>query len=137
MSIQRMLSMPQRPSLTHLLTLQSFLLTITKSPLTDDMKQFFKKIVTSILILESKIILKKYKPKIVAVTGTVGKTGTKDAIYTVLKEALYVRKSQKSFNSEIGVPLTIIGCENGWSDPFIWLKNIFMGLDNIIFNAHY
>jgi UDP-N-acetylmuramoyl-tripeptide--D-alanyl-D-alanine ligase len=101
------------------------------------MKNILKKIVTAILIFESKIILKKYKPKIIAVTGTVGKTSTKDAIFTVLSKSIYVRKSEKSFNSEIGVPLTILGCENGWNDPFIWLKNIFVGIDNIIFNAHY
>ena len=43
-----------------------------------------------------------------AVTGSVGKTSTKDAIYAVLAQGAHVRKSQKSFNSEIGLPLTIL-----------------------------
>ncbi len=101
------------------------------------MKDIFKKIVSSILIFESKIILKKYKPKIVAVTGTVGKTSTKDAIYTVLSSSDHVRKSQKSFNSEIGVPLTILGCQNGWNDPIIWIQNILTGLEIILFKSNY
>ena len=42
--------------------------------------------------------------------------------------AFFVRKSVKSFNSEIGVSLTILGCGNAWTNPFIWLKNIFSGL---------
>ncbi len=88
--------------------------------------------------MESWAVLKKYHPTIVAITGSVGKTSTKDAIYTVLASTtLHVRKSQKSFNSEIGVPLTILGCENGWSDPFLWLGNILHGLELILFKTDY
>ena len=73
-------------------------------------------------------MLWKYKPKIVAITGSVGKTSTKDAVYAVLSKISYVRKSEKSFNSEIGLPLTILGVRNGWSNPLIWLLNILKGL---------
>lgn len=71
--------------------------------------------------------MKKYKPTIVAVAGSVGKTSTKDAVYTVLSGSDFVRKSDKSFNSEIGVPLTILGLHNAWSDPLYWFKNIVEG----------
>jgi UDP-N-acetylmuramoyl-tripeptide--D-alanyl-D-alanine ligase len=92
------------------------------------MKENFKKVVAFILKSESRLVLWKYKPKIVAITGTVGKTSTKDAIYAVLSKFYFVRKSEKSYNSEIGLPLTILGVPNGWSDPLIWIKNIFKGL---------
>ncbi|MBP9763602.1 MAG: hypothetical protein KBD10_02565 [Candidatus Pacebacteria bacterium] len=92
------------------------------------MKEIFKKIIISILILESKLVLFRFKPKIIAITGSVGKTSTKDAIYTALENSLRVRKNQKSFNSEIGTPLTILGLENAWNDPVLWIKNIFLGL---------
>lgn len=88
-------------------------------------------------MLESRAVLWKYKPKIVAVTGSVGKTTTKDTIYTVLSSAFFVRKSEKSFNSEIGVPLSILGVQNGGNNPAIWLKNIFEGLVLILFKNHY
>lgn len=101
------------------------------------MKSILKKIISSILIFESKIILKKYKPTIISITGTVGKTSTKDAIFTALSSVYYVRKSEKSFNSELGVPLTILGCPNGWNDPVVWLSNILEGLELIFFNANY
>ncbi|MES2436837.1 MAG: UDP-N-acetylmuramoyl-tripeptide--D-alanyl-D-alanine ligase [Patescibacteria group bacterium] len=91
------------------------------------MKTLFKKAVISILSWEARMVLKKYKPKIVGVTGSVGKTSTKDAIYTVLSAKFKTRKSQKSFNSEFGVPLTILGLPNGWNNPFIWLLNIIEG----------
>ena len=92
------------------------------------MKTTFKKIISYILQIESRLVLWKYKPKIVAITGSVGKTSTKDALYAVISGISYVRKSEKSYNSEIGLPLTILGCPNGWSDPHVWLQNIFKGL---------
>jgi len=91
-------------------------------------KTSFKKVIAYILKIESQLVLSRYKPKIIAITGSVGKTSTKDAIYAVLSQISYVRKSEKSFNSEIGLPLTVLGCPNGWNNPFIWLQNIFQGL---------
>ncbi len=91
------------------------------------MKSFFKKIVTIILTWEAKRILKKYKPKIIAITGSVGKTGTKDAVYSLLSKTEYTRKSEKSFNSELGVPLTVLGLPNAWSSLVGWIENVGEG----------
>lgn len=101
------------------------------------MKNLFKTIVVKLLLLESRVVLRKYKPKIVAVTGSVGKTSAKDAIFTVLAENYHVRKSQKSFNSEIGLPLTILGVPNAWSNPLKWLQNLIDGIFLIIWPARY
>ncbi len=100
-------------------------------------KSVLKGIVVGILTLEARLILWKYKPSIIAVTGSVGKTSTKDAIYAGLKDSIFIRKSQKSFNSEVGIPLTIIGCETGWTNPLKWLKNILSGLAVIVLPNHY
>jgi UDP-N-acetylmuramoyl-tripeptide--D-alanyl-D-alanine ligase len=101
------------------------------------MKEFLKKIVTSIITYEAKRALKKYKPKIVVVVGSVGKTTTKDSIYTVLKDSFYVRKSLKSFNSELGVPLTILGLQNAWTNPILWMKNIIEGAVVVLLKNKY
>lgn len=101
------------------------------------MKSFLKKIIVKILTWQSKRILKKYKPKIIAITGSVGKTSTKDAIYTVLSNFFTVRKSAKSFNSEIGLPLTILGCPNGWSNPVAWIENILKGFWLLVYKHKY
>ena len=101
------------------------------------MKSMFKKIIAWIIQIESKIILRKYNPKIVAVTGSVGKTSTKDAIFSVIASSFYVRKSEKSFNSDIGIPLTILGCPNAWSNPIMWLSNIWQGLKLIVWRQSY
>jgi UDP-N-acetylmuramyl pentapeptide synthase len=101
------------------------------------LKSFLKKIIVSVITLEARVVLWKYKPKIVAVTGSVGKTSTKDAIYSILKQSFYVRKSEKSFNSEVGVPLTILGCPNAWNSVSLWLKNILEGLELIFLGNKY
>ncbi len=100
-------------------------------------KEILKKIIIKILELEARLVIKKYKPKIVAVTGNLGKTSAKDAIYTVLSARFFVRKSDKSFNSELGVPLAILGCPTGWNDPVIWFKNILNGLGLVFLKNHY
>lgn len=101
------------------------------------MKTIFKKVITTILTWEARLVLRKYKPQIVAVTGNVGKTSTKDAIFSVLSHVHYVRKSEKSFNSDIGVPLTILGLPNAWNNPFAWISNIISGLGVVLLKNHY
>lgn len=101
------------------------------------MKDTLKKIIAYILQIESRLVLAKYKPKVIAITGSVGKTSTKDAVYAVIAGVSYVRKSEKSYNSEIGLPLTILGIPNGWSNPLTWIKNIFQGLSLVIFPHKY
>ena len=90
--------------------------------------QLIKKILVGILTIEARLILWRYRPKIIAVTGSVGKTTTKDAIYAAICASLHVRKNAKSYNGDIGVPLTILGCDNPWSDPFKWIAVYVTGL---------
>lgn len=101
------------------------------------MKEFFKQSVTSIISLEARLLLWRKKPHIIAVTGNVGKTSTKDAIYAVIGKKFRVRKSEKSYNSDIGVALTILGLQNAWSNPFRWLINIVEGLAIALFSRSY
>ncbi len=101
------------------------------------MLRLFRAVIVFAITLEARAVLKKYRPDIVAVTGSVGKTSTKDAIYTVLREVYFVRKSEKSFNSEIGIPLAILGCPNAWNNPLRWLRNLLSGLGVIFFSNHY
>ena len=92
------------------------------------MRAIFRKTLIHILRVESRLVISKYKPKIIAVTGSVGKTSTKDAVYAVLSGITFVRKSEKSYNSEIGLPLSVLGIPNGWNNPVIWCENILKGL---------
>jgi len=101
------------------------------------MREIIKHIVFLILTIEAKLVLLRYRPKIIAITGTVGKTGTKDAIYQALSTSFHVRKNNKSLNSEIGVPLTILGLDSGWDSPLVWIKNILFGFVQIFYIPNY
>jgi len=101
------------------------------------MKELFKSIVVRILTAEASFLLKRKKPIIIALTGSVGKTSTKDTIYSAVKGSLRARKSQKGFNSDIGVPLTVLGLPNGWSNPVMWLKNIIDGFFTAVLSSDY
>ena len=57
----------------------------------------------------AKLTVKKYKPQIIGITGSVGKTSAKEAIFSVLASKFRVRRNVKNYNNEIGVPLTILG----------------------------
>ena len=52
-------------------------------------------------------IRKKYNPKVIAITGSVGKTTTRQLIYTILKSKYKCLQSEKNYNNHIGVPLTM------------------------------
>ena len=73
-------------------------------------------------------LLRKFHPEIIAITGSVGKTSTKDAVYEVLKSKFDVRKNEGNLNNEIGVPLTIIGAKNVRNFLTIF-KNTFFGYE--------
>jgi UDP-N-acetylmuramoyl-tripeptide--D-alanyl-D-alanine ligase len=50
----------------------------------------------------------KFKLKVVGITGTNGKTTTKEMIAEILSRKYEVLRSEKSFNNQIGVPLTLL-----------------------------
>lgn len=101
------------------------------------MKAFLKYFVVRILTWEAQMVLKKYRPYVIAITGSVGKTGTKNAIYAAIEHSVYARRATKGLNSDIGVPLSILGCETGWNSPLKWLNNMLEGLALILFKNHY
>ena len=97
-------------------------------------KKLFKWVVLSLITAEAKAVLRKYQPRIIAITGSVGKTSTKDAIYTALKNSLSVRKSAKSYNSDFGVPLTILDRETFWNNPLGWTLTLLEGVKLLVLN---
>ncbi|MDF2510570.1 MAG: hypothetical protein K0S04_436 [Herbinix sp.] len=50
--------------------------------------------------------------KVVGITGSVGKTSTKEFISSVLEQKYQVLKTVGNFNNEIGLPLTILGIKD-------------------------
>ncbi len=47
-------------------------------------------------------------PFVIGITGTNGKTTTKEILYSILNESFSVIKNEKNYNNEIGVPFTLL-----------------------------
>ena len=56
----------------------------------------------------AKAYFSRYRKKVVAVTGSVGKTTTKEFISAVLSEKFSVHRADGNFNNEIGLPMTLL-----------------------------
>ncbi len=69
------------------------------------------KIGGKILWLRAKSYIEKNHPLIIAVTGSYGKSLTKEAIALALKDSRRVRVSHKSYNTPVGVALSILGVQ--------------------------
>jgi len=54
----------------------------------------------------------KYDIPVIAITGSVGKTTTKEIISSVLSKKYKVLKSEKNYNNHIGLPLTLFNLDN-------------------------
>jgi len=94
-----------------------------------------KKFIQKFLYIFAKKILSKYKPEVVGITGSVGKTSTKKATYEVLKNNFNARTNIKNYNTEFGVPLTIIGAKSGGKNILKWLSIFLRALYLIFFKT--
>lgn len=70
----------------------------------------FVKVEDSLKTLQNLAAFKRavYNIPVVAVTGSVGKTSTKDIVATVMSKKYNVLKTEGNFNNHIGLPLTIM-----------------------------
>ncbi|MDD5431205.1 MAG: Mur ligase family protein, partial [Candidatus Pacebacteria bacterium] len=83
------------------------------------------------------LTVKKYQPGIIAISGSVGKTSTKEAIYEVMKISRSVRASSGNFNNEFGLPLTVLGDYKKISGKFFWMKVVIKSVLSLIFTKKY
>lgn len=91
-----------------------------------------KKLLQLILKFFAQAVLKKYKPQIIGITGSVGKTSAKVAVTFALSKHFSVRSNIKNYNNEIGLPLTILGRQSPKKNLFGWLKLFLFALNLLI-----
>lgn len=94
----------------------------------------------------AKANLRRYRPTIVAVTGSAGKTTTKRAIAAVLATKYRVSAPVGTLNDELGVPAAILGDFSGWfSDwyeqqgltPRFWVRIFLHGIRTLVYTRTY
>ncbi len=81
-----------------------------------------KKLLQLKLKFMARLVLARYKPEVIGITGSVGKTSTKEAVYAVLKNKFNIRRSLKNYNNELGVPLTILGVDSPGRSLLGWIR---------------
>jgi len=87
------------------------------------MKSILRWLVTQVLIFKAREYLKSHKTQVIAITGSIGKTSTKEAIYHILSQHYKTHHSPKGFNTELGVSLSILQEEtSGFSSAKAWFE---------------
>lgn len=96
------------------------------------------KLANKILAFLAKVIVSKYKPKIIGITGSVGKTSSREAIFSVVSRLGETWESKKNFNNEIGLPLAVFGVDNlPEKNLFRWFEVILKACFLIIWPYKY
>ncbi len=96
-----------------------------------------QKFIQSIITILAKVILRRHQPIVVGITGSVGKSSSKEAVALVLSKNFVVRSSVGNLNNEWGVPLTVIGVASPGRSLTGWIKVLGQGLTQALFPVKY
>lgn len=91
---------------------------------------YMRGLVQKFLEILARVKLKRTRPKIIGVTGSFGKTTTKEAIAHILKTKWRVQCGSKSLNTEIGLLLSVLGQPSGFRSPVLWIKILAAAIIN-------
>lgn len=91
------------------------------------MKNLLKKLVLKSLQRSARRRMRKFKGKVICVTGSIGKTSMKEAIYVVLNSKFRVTRNPGNMNTDFGLPLAILGMESGYSSAIKWSYLVVKG----------
>ncbi|MCL5006872.1 MAG: UDP-N-acetylmuramoyl-tripeptide--D-alanyl-D-alanine ligase [Patescibacteria group bacterium] len=101
------------------------------------MKNFLLNQLRVLLKNMARNLVRKYRPLVVGITGSVGKTSTKLATAAVLKSKFNVRVPGGNLNNELGLPLAIIGEYKAASGWLFWLRPVFRAAIWSVFRLPY
>ncbi len=102
------------------------------------MKKYLKQIYIKILWFQVARLRQKHNPIVIAVAGSIGKTGTKTAIATVLGQHLNVQWQSGNYNDITSVPLVFFGQNMPkFSNILAWFKIFLITELNILGSYKY
>lgn len=88
-----------------------------------------KRLLQGYLAWATRRTIEREQPFIIAITGTVGKSTTKQALAAMAMEGEYAdrtRAPKKNFNNELGIPLTVFDLPAPGRSPFAWLRTLWV-----------
>ena len=74
----------------------------------------------------AKKFLEYVRPTVIAITGSNGKTTTKDLVFSLVRQSFRTHKTEGNYNNHIGLPLTILSMDNDCE-----VLIVEMGMNNI------
>lgn len=82
-------------------------------------------------------IIRKHKPKIIGITGSVGKTSAKEAVFAVVSKRYRAYRPLKNFNNEFGLPFAIVGVDSPARSVGKWLVVLARAFRLAFFGGRY
>ena len=95
-----------------------------------------KTLIIKILYVLTRLTLIHFKPVIVGITGSVGKTSTKEAVATVLRKRFSVRSSSGNYNNEFGLPLSVLGEDSPGKNLLLWVWIFIKATFKLLFGGY-
>jgi UDP-N-acetylmuramoyl-tripeptide--D-alanyl-D-alanine ligase len=103
------------------------------------MKNLALRILTKFATILSKILIWRYKLKIITVAGSVGKTSTKYILGSALNQQIPTTFQRGSFNQPFSIPFALFNLNyaGNAANPIFWLKSYFKMIKLIAFGYNY
>ncbi len=92
------------------------------------MRRFARSVFQQFLAFLTRRVVRRYQPVIVGITGSVGKTGAKEAIFHVLSGSCNARKSEGNLNNAFGLPLAVLGGDDPKGSVWGWFRVCVRGI---------
>ena len=101
------------------------------------MKQWIKNILIWCMTVVARLVIARKSPKVIVVIGSVGKTSTKNAIYTMIGTTMHVLKSSDTASSNLSALYALLGVATGSNRTKDMLHALMSGLDSLVFGGDY
>ena len=97
------------------------------------MRKIFRRLLRKILRHLSQAVLRKHRPRIIALVGETKTAIAREALYTVLHEHFPTRRNIEAPEAEFVIPLTIFGADFYPQSLWEWLKILTKTIGQILF----
>lgn len=98
------------------------------------MKKFLRQSIHRYLKFLAKTKIKRNYQEIIGITGTIGKSSTKQAITTILAKHFQIAQTYKNYNTDFGVMLSVLNQKSGKNSILKWGKSLIGSTYNFLFD---
>ncbi len=100
------------------------------------MNNLIKKILFWKMTILARMVIFRRKPEIIAITGSVGKTSTKEAIYTVLSGGKNIKKCEDDLGGNKSILFALLDAKHDLSIKGM-IRALMHGMDVFVFGGEY